>query len=260
MGSIINIMNKNSLNIYDLHCHVLPEMDDGCSTVDESFQIMCESTRQGIAGIMATPHYYPNEAVSDFILRRHASYQKLMEKVRMEEAEVPILNLGAEVAYYQGIVYEEHLEQLCFGKSRYLLLELPFSKWSGSVLRDIQMLINTRNIKVIIAHLERFLKIQDKKVIRQLLDMDVQIQMNAGYVLDFQTKRRAANMIADGSVLVLGSDSHNMGRRPQNLGYAYDRLVKMGQSDMAEEIRRTGSEIFWKSVFGERVLKSVKGA
>lgn len=252
MESIIKIMRKNKLGMCDLHCHVLPGMDDGCRSVEESISLMEESTRQGIKAIMATPHYYPRETVTNFVKRRRAAYRLLDEKLKENQSLVPVLNLGAEVAYYNGIIYEEHLEQLCFGKSNYMLLEMPFAKWSTGVLEDVRKLGSMRNIRVIIAHLERYLKLQDKKTMGQLLDMDVMVQMNAEYILGFWTQRKAAYMLKNRVVQVLGSDSHNMEQRSPNLGEACKRLVQMELGDILEEIRETGGKIFLESIWGSR--------
>lgn len=251
MENTIRAMKKNKLGICDLHCHVLPGMDDGCRSVEESIRVMEESGRQGVGVIMATPHYYPCETVEGFLSRRHAAYSQLHEKMK-EKAGLPVLNLGAEVAWHNGLIYEERLEELCFGKSNYMLLEMPFAKWSSGVLSDVRKLGSMRNIRVIIAHLERYLKIQDKKTIEALLDMDVMIQMNGEYILGFWTQRKAAQMLRRGFVQVLGSDTHNLDQRRPNLGEACSKLSKMGLEDVLSDIQETSAEIFLASVWGNR--------
>ena len=250
MESIIRVMRKNKLGIYDFHCHVLPGMDDGCRSVEESIQVMEESLKQGVCAIMATPHYYPRETVESFIIRRKAAYDRLSEKLNENKIRVPMLNLGAEVAWHNGLIYEERLEELCFGKSDYMLLEMPFTKWSSSVLSDVRKLLNMRNIRVIIAHFERYLKIQDKKMIESLLDMDVMIQMNGEYILGFWTQRKAAKMLRNGVVQLLGSDAHNMVQRLPNLGEACRKMSQMGLGDVLMDIQETSVEIFRESIYG----------
>ena len=252
MESIIRAMQRNKLGICDLHCHVLPGMDDGCRSVEESIRVMEESARQGVGAMMATPHYYPRETVESFLSRRHAAYSQLNEIIKGKKKNLPVLNLGAEVAWHNGLIYEERLEELCFGKSNYMLLEMPFAKWSSSVLADVRKLGSMRNIRVIIAHLERYLQIQDKKMIEALLDMDVMIQMNGEYILGFWTQRKAAQMLKNGFVHVLGSDSHNMDRRAPNLGETCRKLSQMGVEDVLLDIQETSSEIFMESVWGSR--------
>ena len=109
MESIIRAMQRNKLGICDLHCHVLPGMDDGCRSVEESIRVMEESARQGVGAMMATPHYYPRETVESFLSRRHAAYSQLNEIIKGKKKNLPVLNLGAEVAWHNGLIYEERL-------------------------------------------------------------------------------------------------------------------------------------------------------
>ncbi|MDO4942842.1 MAG: capsular polysaccharide biosynthesis protein [Lachnospiraceae bacterium] len=232
----------------DLHCHVLPGMDDGCGDCEESAAVLTESLKQGIRGIAATPHYYPTESVERFLERRLQSYEKLRRYLDGQELETPEICLGAEVAYRTGISREPLLEKLCYGSSGYLLLELPFQRWSRSVLQEIRMIRNVRGITPVIAHLERYLKFQDKKTLSELFDMDVCIQMNAGYLLGRWTRSRAKRMIRNGVIQILGSDCHNMETRLPNLGMAVRQMEKSRLSREAEEIRRFGMEIFQEAV------------
>lgn len=117
-------------DICDLHSHILPGMDDGCKTVGESMQVLRDSWEQGITAMFATPHYYPVESVDAFLTRRRNAWQKLSEHMQQSSEQMPKICLGAEVAYRPGLCYEEDLRALCLGNSRYLLLELPFSRWN----------------------------------------------------------------------------------------------------------------------------------
>ncbi|MDO4943103.1 MAG: hypothetical protein Q4E73_09765 [Lachnospiraceae bacterium] len=232
----------------DLHCHVLPGMDDGCRDCEESAAVLTESLKQGIIGIAATPHYYPMESVDRFLERRSRSYEKLRKYLDRQELEAPEICLGAEVAYRTGIAKEPLLERLCYGSSGYLLLELPFQRWSRSVLQEIRMIRNVRGITPVIAHLERYLKFQDKKTLSELLDMDACIQMNAGYLLNRWTRGKAKRMIQSGMIQILGSDCHNMETRLPNLGMAVRQMEKSQLTGETEEIRQAGMEIFQEAV------------
>ncbi|MGN0293512.1 MAG: CpsB/CapC family capsule biosynthesis tyrosine phosphatase [Lachnospiraceae bacterium] len=252
MESTIRAMQRNKFGICDLHCHILPGMDDGCRSVEESIRVMEESGRQGVGAMIATPHYYPRETVESFLSRRHVAYSQLHEKMKEKKANLPVLSLGAEVAWHNGLIYEERLEELCFGKSNYMLLEMPFAKWSSGVLSDVRKLGSMCNIRVIIAHLERYLKIQDKRMIEELLDLDVMIQMNGEYILGFWTQWKAAQMLRNGIVQVLGSDTHNMAQRSPNLGETCRKLSQMRLDDVWQDIQDTSAEIFQESIWGRR--------
>lgn len=228
----------------DLHCHVLPGMDDGCKTCQESAKLLLESFRQGIYGIVATPHYYPQESVVQFLQRRLTAYESLMEFLRQNRLRVPALCLGAEVAYRDGIAQEPLLDRLCYGKSDYLLLELPFAKWPQRVLEEIQEIILVRGITPVIAHLERYMHYQDRKTLNALYEMDLMIQMNAEYFLDNRTRGKAKKLITGGIVQLLGSDSHNVTRRPPNLGLAIEAMQDRGLEDYVSDIRQNQIRIF----------------
>jgi len=240
----------NGIDRADLHCHVLPGMDDGCRDCVEAAAVLAESYAQGITAVAATPHYYPTESVGQFLERRQASYEQLTDYLGNHDITVPKLCLGAETAYRPGISAEPRLEELCYGSSPYLLLELPFRRWDASVLLEVRMIRNVRGLIPVIAHLERYLKFQDKKTLAELLETDVCIQMNAGYLLDRWTRGRAKRMIRNGIIQILSSDCHNAESRPQNLGEAYRLLEKSGLEEEAEEMRQTGMELFLEAADG----------
>ncbi len=229
----------------DVHCHLLPGIDDGCKTAEESLDLMEESYWQGVTHIAATSHYYPKETVDHFLVRRVEAAKRLAAAlIQSQWEDHPSVVLGAEVAYHNGLIYEPKLDRLCIGESNYLLLELPFAKWDTTVLRDVQMLRNTRGIIPVIAHLERFFAFEDKKTIQELLDMDVMIQMNAEYILNPKTQKKAKKLLQKGVVDLLGSDSHNMDTRMPNLGFAYEQLDDWGMGDVADQLAGNALALF----------------
>lgn len=236
--------------LFDLHCHFLPQMDDGCKSVEESAAVLHTSWKQGVQGVIATSHYYPQETVSRFLQRRKAACDRLVAYLRMQPVQIPQVCLGAEVAYHNGLIYEEQLEYLCIGHSRYMLLELPFSKWSPNVLRDVQTMHSVRGITPILAHLERYFKIQEKSHIAALMDSDVLVQMNAEYLLGTWTQHKGKQLLKQRKVQVLGSDCHNMTTRPPRLGQAVEELDRSHMSDLVEEICWTSGEIFRQGMNG----------
>lgn len=230
--------------IYDIHCHVLPGIDDGCSSSEMSISVLRRSMEQGVCAIAATPHYYPKETVDSFLERRQTSYQKLLETLGDGTASLPMICLGAEVAYHPGLINEEQLNQLCIGNSHYMLLELPFSRWSSNVLRDVRTMKSVRGVTPIIAHFERYFKIQEKQTLELLTNANVRIQMNAGYLLDFRRRHKAKKLLKSGIVQILASDCHNITNRPPNLGQAFQYLHKSGMEYIADELSYMSGKIF----------------
>lgn len=232
--------NNFAGTVWDLHGHFLPGIDDGCKTVEESVQILRVMQEQQVAGAAATPHYYPEEPVDAFLERRRISFEHLVEEMK-DEAR-PAICLGAEVAYHPGLVYEDNIRKLCLGRSNYLLLEMPFSRWTPSVLRSVSTLRHIQGVIPILAHLERYLGFQDKRVLEEILHSGALVQMNASFVLN--NRRKAMKMIRKGMVDVFGSDCHNMTTRPPDLPAAMAVLCAGSCEADARHINETASEIF----------------
>lgn len=227
---------------YDLHCHVLPGMDDGCRDAEEALRLLEVSWAQGVCGIAATPHYDPRESIGQFLARREEAMQKLEEQIGAA-SQLPQLCLGAEAAYYPGLAYDEDLEFICLGNSRYLLLELPFSAWPSTVLRDIIEMIR-RGITPVIAHVERYFPSQKGKTMRQLFELDVLLQVNAGALDGIWNGYHARRLLRRGQIDVLASDAHNVTHRPPNLGATAARISKGWMKDELENIRFINQTIF----------------
>lgn len=242
---------ENRYSFCDMHSHILSGMDDGCKTVEESVRLLRASYDQGIRSMCVTPHYYPVETADEFLARRDAAEQELYKALEKVTLPVPKLCMGAEVAYRPGICYQEDLNKLCIGQSQYLLLEMPFHKWGDEVIRTVRGISNVRGITPILAHIERYLPMQDKEVLERLLDQEILVQMNAARLLHCSSRRQARRLLNNGTVQLLGSDCHNNISRPQNLGQAVEYLEKKGMDDILEELSRRSRRIF-REATGEK--------
>ena len=230
--------DQNSISLCDMHSHFLPGIDDGCRTVEESLGILRACTNQNIDYVAATPHYYSRVSVEEFLRQRDDAFSRVREAMDPDEIW-PKISLGAEVAYHAGLLYEERLPELCYQGTDYLLLEMPFIKWTPNMLRDVQQIPGLFGITPIIAHLERYLHMQDKRHIRDLMEMDVLVQVNAEYILYGRHPHRIRKMIRDGQIDLLGSDCHDLKDRRQNLGEAGEKLLSWGMKEELSRIRDT---------------------
>lgn len=218
--------------ICDIHSHILPAMDDGCKNAEESVEVLKQAWDQGIQSMIATPHYYFNKETPDaFLARRNASETTLRGAIG--DQKVPQFCCGAEVAYFRGIDHCEALERLCLGNSRYLLLELPREPWTSQLVREIQNL-TVRGVTPVLAHFERYLPVQSRRIVQEILEFEPLIQMNAESMLGlFNGKHR--KMLARGQVHLLGSDCHGKNYRPYILGQVLSNLEKRGMDLAAVE-------------------------
>ncbi|MGM9642345.1 MAG: CpsB/CapC family capsule biosynthesis tyrosine phosphatase, partial [Eubacteriales bacterium] len=165
----------------DFHSHILPGIDDGSASVEESCAMLRMLEAQGITKVIATPHFYPNRTSLDrFIERRRASLELL--KPTLTDG-MPRILLGAEVNYYDGIRRMEGLERLCIEGSRVLLLEMPFERWSEMTLNEVSVLSRSGKVKVVLAHIDRYISYQAEGDLERLLESGVLFQMNASYFI-----------------------------------------------------------------------------
>jgi len=219
----------------DIHCHVLPQMDDGSRSVEESLSMLETLAAQGVGCVVATPHFYADEnSPEEFLARRAASLEKL---TAIPWSGLPTLKLGAEVCYFNGISRCEGLEALKMEGTDLLLLEMPFTRWTQRMLQEVRVIQATR-ATVLLAHIERYLYWQDGKTWSTLADWGVLNQCNATFFLQWRTKGKALRMLQKGKIHFLGSDSHNMDSRPPQLEAALAVMGQKGREILKENSRR----------------------
>lgn len=222
----------------DIHTHILPGMDDGSGSLEESLAMAKESARQGVRLLAATPHFYATQEDPNSFLRRREKSLALLESAWQDG--FPTLLVGAEVRYFDGISRVEKIAHLTLDHTRILLLEMPFTSWSGRMVDEVLELQRSRGLQVLLAHVERYLKDQDGQVWETFRQNGVWMQCNANFFLRWQTKRKAQALFKKGEIQMLGSDTHNMTSRPPNLAMARDALVKsLGQAAWRDFERRS---------------------
>ncbi|MBR7033680.1 MAG: capsular polysaccharide biosynthesis protein [Clostridia bacterium] len=225
----------------DFHSHVLPGIDDGSRDTDESLELLRMCSEQGVTRIAATPHFYPDYDTPERFLRRRGEASRRLKEHLDDGA--PEIILGAEVYYFSGISTNDSIGALRLGNTGILLLEMPFAKWSDSMISEILDLQGRDGITVMLAHIERYFGFQSSDVWDLLLKHRVIMQSNAGFFTDWKTKRRALRMFRSGMIHVLGSDCHNTKDRTENMGRAYAVLNERDRQllkDNEEYIIRIG--------------------
>lgn len=208
----------------DLHSHILPCIDDGSRSVEESLLLLDMLKRQGISTVAATPHFYANAAsVQSFIENRDKAFNSLGF---LAEEKYPKVLLGAEVLFYSGISRLEGIERLCIEGTKLLLLEMPFARWTDSVVEELLQMSRSASYTVVLAHIERYYAMQSSALWQRLKENDVLFQTNASFYLSFSTRRKALRLLKNGFVHFVGSDCHNTINRPPKIGDAYSFLAK----------------------------------
>lgn len=229
----------------DFHSHILPGMDDGSKSVEESLTLLREEKKQGVTDVVLTPHFYPeNEKIESFTVRRKESAKRLSDTIReLNVSEFPRLYLGAEVAYYYGISRSSDLYDLCIGGTKCIMIEMPFAKWSESMIKEITLLDESCGVQTIIAHVERYRGIASKKLLNTLIDSGAMLQVNSEYFVDKHTRKKALKMFGREQIAVLGTDSHNMNKRPPTLGTTFGVISEKFGREVLECFNEIGEQL-----------------
>ena len=208
----------------DWHSHILPGIDDGSQSVEESVAMLKMLAEQGVNTVIATPHFLANnETVEDFLARRNEAYAKL-EGHLFDGA--PEIRLGAEVAYYSGISRLPDLKGLCIEGSKCLLLEMPMTKWTEYIIKEVEELAHRGKINLVLAHVDRYLHLQSAKTWERLCESGCIMQVNASSLLSFVTRPKIIKMMRAQSVHCIGSDCHNTTTRAPRIGRAFETVEK----------------------------------
>ena len=226
----------------DIHTHILPQMDDGSSSVEETMQMLQLLAQQGVKTVVATPHFYPRQDnPRTFLERRDACVALLPD---MDES-LPEIVWGAEVGYFTGMSRSEELEKLQLGQTGLLLIEMPFDNWTDRIVQEVCEIPARHALQPVIAHINRYRsRGQLGKYAQTLLREGVLFQCNADAFEKMFVSRWTVKAFRKGMVHFLGSDCHNCTDRPPKLAQAQKKiLAKVGKTPL-EQIAQMESKYF----------------
>lgn len=225
----------------DLHSHILPQMDDGSASVEESTALLARLAAQGVTTAVATPHFYPSRDTPEAFLARRKT---CAEKLGWPEENTPRLLLGAEVAYYAGISRSTEIEDLQIGDTGLLLLEMPFGDWTDAMVEEVCDLSEQRGLRPVLAHVNRYCtRTQLKRYKDLLLDRGVYFQCNPEGLLEGWNRRYLRKLLSEGNIHFLGSDCHNLTDRPPRLGQAAQEIRKKLGAEALDALNAVAAEL-----------------
>ena len=214
--------------IIDIHSHILPGVDDGSRSLEESLELLEMAYRQGVRGIIATPHYSRS--------RDNRHHLPLTEKVRGAFLEKhPDFEIwpGQETFFHEEL--PERLEEgqaLTLAGSRYVLMEMDTGRDYSYILRAVRSLVQY-GYRPIMAHIERFPALRDDGRLDELVQAGCLLQMNFDSLKGnfFTRDKWCRAKVLEGRIHVLGSDMHRLDFRPP----AVDEAMKWLEKALSEE-------------------------
>ncbi|MDR3313741.1 MAG: hypothetical protein LBS96_04705 [Oscillospiraceae bacterium] len=202
----------------DLHCHILPGMDDGAADTEESLGMASLAAEQGVAAICATPHLLPGEQMrpQTFFSVRDERLQQLQAALQRREIAVT-LHPGAEVYVNDDIFYAGDLRPAALGGSRFLLVEFGTGMLPAARLRQYLEEIRNRGLTPVIAHAERYRFFQrNEDLLYEISEEGTLIQVNADSVAGYAETaecRLAYRLVREGVAHLLATDAHGIRHR-----------------------------------------------
>jgi protein-tyrosine phosphatase len=209
----------------DLHCHVLPGIDDGPETIEGSIAFARVALTSGMRRVVATPHVstrYPNDAAT--IAR---GVGELRERLARADMALEI-QAGAEIALTRlPDIPREELARLGLGGGPWLLIECPFVAAMGG-LEEILLGIPRRGHRVLLAHPERCPTFQrDPQMLARLVEGGIATSITAGSLtgqFGEPVRAFALELVRADLVHNVTSDAHDPVRRPPSVLAELDRV------------------------------------
>ena len=254
MGGIENIQGLEDIQGFtDIHCHVLPMVDDGAETMEMALDMLRIAAEEGIRKMILTPHQKADRkcVTPEGIIRRMVLLQEEADKKGIPVKLFP----GNEIFYRHGLA--ELLEQgkiRTLADSHYVLIEfLPGEDYA--YIRDAVDRVASFGYWPVVAHVERYVNvIKDmEKAERLKEDVGCYFQVNASSVVGdqgFAAKNVVKKLLKAGLVDFVGTDAHSDGSRAPRLRKCAGYLEKKYGETMTRNLMRENAE----AILEDRVL------
>ena len=217
----------------DVHSHLIPTVDDGATTIEDTAKMLKEAEKAGFTDIILTSHYMPEyyEVEAQIVNTWTHELKSILDKENIS------INLytGNEVYITEDIDKLITSNSICtLAGSRYLLMELPMSS-NVKYLNNILFTLKSMQIVPVIAHPERYEYVQENPdMIRELIEQGCLIQCNYASTIGFygsKAKKTLKLLLKKDLVHLLGSDCH----KPNTIYKDMEKITKKLKKMISEE-------------------------
>ena len=228
----------------DLHCHILPQIDDGAKDIQTSLKLLEMEKKDGINNVALTSHFYCEYTVLEkFLSDRNLAFEKLKGNLG-ELKDCFSFKLGCEV-FFSPRLFHMEIQKLCLEDTKVLLLELPTThcpQFFNEFLLDVQ----EKGIIPVIAHVERYLYvINNPDILFHWIEAGAFMQINANALFKNKNQtNRIVKFIKWGLVHVIASDAHSLEKRPPKMQQAFSILEKALGSKTVNLLQQNADMLF----------------
>ena len=229
------------LTLIDIHCHLLYGVDDGSKSLEESVEMLKIAKKQGITGIILTPHL------------RHGMFSHPLEKIEKHYKKLKPYSERLGIELKLGTEYHVATDMIdafkdgrchTLADTQYILTEYSHASEYSFVHKMTREALFAGYVPVI-AHVERYECLRNIDRIEELRNMGALIQVNADSILGLDGrhfKKYTKKLLKEDLVDVVGSDSHGVKERACNMKKCYDYVAKKFGEDYAEELMQITPE------------------
>ncbi len=238
----------------DLHSHILPGVDDGAQTLEDSLEMARKAISQGITHLMCTPHHnngkYNNPA--DKIIREVANLQGELDKRGLD---LTLLE-GQEVRLTEFLLTAIQRDEILFTDldNTYLLIEFPTNEVPIYAEQVFYQLLNRGQVPVIV-HPERNAVFREEpNRLVSFLEMGTLTQLTAPSIVGIfgsDIQQTARQMLEHNMLYMVASDAHNLRHRTFLMKEAYKEIEKIGGKEMVEAMQQMAKDL----VNGDPVIR-----
>lgn len=226
------------MSVIDLHCHILPYVDDGSMTKEDADALLDMFVSQGARAICCTPHLRKGmfETSDEEVKKQFVRFKK-----RAKEKGLNVrLFLSRE--YHADALFLQRLKSdnlFCLGKDRTVLVEFSHTHTKENI-RNCVKRVKKYGYTPLIAHLERYPALyNDLEAVEKLVALGAKVQVNAGSILGREGYRQALwarKLLRAGLVYVVASDAHDTEYRPPELDKCFQYLEKRYGREFARKL------------------------
>ena len=224
----------------DFHSHILPNIDDGSTSVEESINLIKEASQVGFTGIITTSHYMNGYYECEEEQRKQL-IEELVKKIkRNDNCKIPELYLGNEIYITTDMVeLIKSRKASTINGTSYVLFELPMNS-KPLFDKDVIYKLIENGYRPIIAHPERYSYIKENTEYAQTLkNMGALFQSNYGSIIGLygnEAKRTLKKLLKMDLISFLGSDVHATNQIYPKIPKALKKLEKIISTEKLEEL------------------------
>ena len=224
--------------IYDIHCHIVPGVDDGATDIEETKKMLQMEYEQGVRTIITTPHF------------RFRMFETPTEKVKEQFrlVEKAAAEISPDLHVYLGCEFHANMEMLpmlreqkvmTMAGSRYVLAEFSHNSDEHYIRERLSALLSG-GYRPIVAHIERYEATRTSlDFVEELVNRGAYMQINADSITGkdgFFTRRYCNKVMKYDLLHFVGSDCHSSTKRISRIGEAYKKVASRFGQDYADEL------------------------